>query len=103
MRLRNIQKASDYEVRKWLKETLNLSDYQQEKLWREEIIERAPFYFFSRKKYQPNIWLRLSIVLYPFVWLILFIGLPFNYFITGRWGYSKKWNFILNWVDKIGL
>lgn len=101
MKFRNIKKASEYEVRKWLKETLNLSDYQQEKLWREEIIERAPFYFFKRKKYQPNIWLRLSIVLFPFVWLLLFIGLPFNYIITGRWGYGKRWNFIVDWVDKI--
>lgn len=101
MNFRNIKQASNYEVRRWLIKELKLNDYQIQKLNRENIIENGHFYIFEDKKYQSNIWLRLSIVFYPIVWLLLFIGLPINYIVTGRWGYNRKWNFIINWIDKI--
>lgn len=101
MNFRNIEKASSYEVKEWLIKELKLNDYQIQKLNRESIIEDSPFYISKEKKYQSNIWLRLSIIFYPVVVLLLIIGLPINYIITGRWGYSNKFNFILNWINRI--
>lgn len=45
--------------------------------------------------------LKLGLIIDPIVVLLLIIGLPINYIITGRWGYSSKFNFILDWIDKI--
>lgn len=101
MNFRNIKKASDYEVKTWLIKELELNSYQKKKLWGEDIIEEGPFYFFKDRKYQDNFRLRLSVIFYPIVVLLLLIGLPINYIITGSWGYGKKWNFVLNWIDKI--
>lgn len=96
MNFRNIKQASNYEVKKWLIKELKLNNYQIQKLNRESIIRDSPFCIFKEKNYQSNIWLRLSIILYPIVVLLLIIGLPINYIITGRWGYSSKFNFILD-------
>ena len=79
-------------------------DVQKQKIRDWEIVRFAPFYFMQKNKRVENIFIRLSIVFLPFVWLILVIGLPANYIITGNWGYDdKKISWFSKWIGKIGL
>ncbi|MBG0514080.1 MULTISPECIES: hypothetical protein [Elizabethkingia] len=104
MNLRNIQKASDIEVENWLKESIpELTSYQKSKIYNDEIVRFSPFKFYKEKKETSNVWLRLSIIFLPIVWIILFLFLPLTFIITGRWGYSNKFNWILNWMDKVKI
>lgn len=103
MNFTNIEKASYLEVQSYLKKSLNLTDYQMCKMYDNDTIRMSPFEFYKRKKKISNIWLRLSIIFLPIVWLLLFIGLPINFIITGRWGYNSKFNFIINWLDNLNV
>ena len=101
MRFSSLKKASDFKVEDWLKKELELSSYQISKLHQHEIVRFSPFEFYVRRDKTKNPWIRLTIVIFPIVWILLFIGLPINYLFTGRWGYSKiewvsKWMNILN-------
>lgn len=100
MRFTSIKEATDREVEKYFIENLNLSIEQKDKLSR--IVEYAPFYFYKEKDYQPNFLLRLSILLFPIAYLILLLGLPINFIITGKWGYGKI-NWFLNWLDNLKM
>lgn len=98
MNLHNLQKVPDYKVKKWIEESIReLTPYQIQKMFDDEIVRFSPFEFYEERKVVSNFWIRLTIVLIPFVWLILFIGLPFKFIATGQWGYSKK---MINWYDK---
>lgn len=101
--LHNLEKAFDHEVRNWLEKSIpELTKYQLEKIRYDEIIRFAPFEFYKRRKKTKNFFMRLTIILYVAMWLVLFIGLPFNFIITGNWGYNKlKW--FANWGHKIGV
>ena len=102
MNFRNLEKANYREVEEWLKKSsLNLTDYQKRKLWDDEIIRFSPFEFYKNKKSVTNIWLRFSIIFLPIIWVLLFIFLPLTFILTGSWGYGKKFNWILNWMDKV--
>jgi len=50
-------------------------------------------------------WWRLTIFIFPFVWLVLFICLPLNMLFTGKWGYSRKFNdkFLIPWISRLHL
>ena len=104
MKLLNLQRVGNYEVCKYFKESIpNLTEYQKEKLY--DVIISAEFdYMQPRKKEKTNIWLRLSIIfLLPTVLLII-ISLPFNYFITGSWGYKfKALDWYTDWASKCGF
>lgn len=104
MNLRNIQKANDYEVENWLKESIpELTSYQKSKIYDNEIIRFSPFEFYKEKETTSNIWLRLSVIFLPVVWIILLLFLPITFILTGRWGYNKRFNWILNWMDKVKI
>ena len=98
MNLHNLQKVPDYRVKKWLEESIrDLTPYQKQKIFDDEIIRFSPFEFYEKRKVVSSFWIRLTIIFIPFVWLLLFIGLPFKFIVTGQWGYGKK---MLNWYDK---
>ena len=103
MKLHNLQPATDLEVEAWLRESIpELTPYQKSKMMDDEIIRFAPFQFFKVNSKVSNPWLRLTVIFIPLVWLILFIGLFFNFIITGRWGYSgAKWFY--KWTHAVGL
>lgn len=47
-------------------------------------------------------WVRISLLPAVIVWILLLIGLPFAFLVTGRWGYKlggKCW--LLNWFRAI--
>jgi len=97
MNLHNLQKVPDYKVKKWLEESIrDLTPYQKQKMFDDEIVRWSPFEFYEKRKVVSNFWFRLTIIFIPFVWLILAIGLPVKFIISGQWGYEKK---TIQWYD----
>lgn len=106
MRLTNLERASDYDVQKWLENSIELTPYQKEKLRRDETIRFSSFYFYKfKKKEKSNFFWRLSIILVPFYYLALLIALPINLIITGTWGFGQNFydNVHSKWMRKLGL
>ena len=102
MNFRNLKRANKYEFENWLVSNMpNISKSQKEAILYNEVLNYSGFYLFKRVKKVKSISLRMSIVLIPFVWLILMILLPINFIITGSWGYGKRLDFILNWLDSL--
>lgn len=105
MGLLNLKKASNIEVENWLlKKIPNLTKEQMRFIRDDEIIRFSPYRFYKRGKKTKNVFVRLSIIFIPFVFIVLAIGLPFNYFITGYWGYDdNKINWLTNWLSSCGI
>lgn len=60
--------------------------------------------FYTEEKTPVSFWTRLSMPFAFLTMLIMFIGIPFNFLITGRWGYSLgKENRLFNWFRSVGL
>lgn len=105
MDLHRYERASEYDVKNWLIENLKLTDYQKDKMYREEILRFSPFYFYQLKEKQKvsPLW-RLSIIPWIIFVIVLFIGLPFSWLFTGNWGYGDKlYKFHGNWRNKLGV
>lgn len=105
MKLTSLKRASDFEVRDWMEESLQLTPYQKSVLADYEIIRFSPFYFYkSAKEKTPILW-RFTLPLFPFYWTILVLFLPINWMMTGKWGYGRNFHdkFHSKWVRKLGL
>jgi hypothetical protein len=105
MNLINLQKASNHRVQEWIENSIkDLTPAQKDWIINEEIIRFAPFYFMERRKKTRNILLRFSILFIIPILLFLIVGLPFNFCITGNWGYDfEKVKWFSNWTSKCGL
>lgn len=105
MKLHNLEKVSNYKVQDWLKKSIpELTEYQKQRIRDDEIVRFAPFEFYKRRKKVDNFFLRLTILFIPIVWLLLVVSLPFNFIITGRWGYDyDKLNWFTKWMNSCGL
>lgn len=105
MNLVNLKRVSDYQVKDWLENHIkDLSPYQKEWIENEQIIRFAPFYFMEKRPKVNNVFLRFTIIFMIPILLLLIIGLPFNFFITGSWGYSdSKMKWFSKWVASCGL
>jgi len=104
MRLYDLEKVWDTEVVKWLENSIpELTVYQKERIRNDEIVRFAPFYFMKRKKKVNNILTRFSIILLVPVFILLILGLPIHFFITGKWGYSERMRWYGRWVHACGL
>lgn len=103
--LHNYKKAADYKVKEWIEKSIpDLTPYQKKKMYDNEVIRFAPFDFMERRKRITNIWIRLSVIFMPWVWLVLFIGLFFNFIIKGSWGYKyKSIEWFDTWRTNVGL
>lgn len=103
MRLINLKRASNLEVQKWIEKSIpELTKYQKERIRDDEIVRFAPYEFYKRGKKVDNILVRLSVIFIPIVWVLLLIGLPFNFFVTGKWGYGRiEW--YCKWATACGL
>ena len=103
--LHNYKKAPDYKVREWIEKSIpDLTPYQKRKMLEDEVIRFAPFEFMERRKRASSFWLRLTVIFMPWVWLVLFLWLPFNFVIKGSWGYkynTMKW--FDTWRNNVGL
>lgn len=104
MRLYDLQKVWDSDVVKWLEDSIpELTAYQKEEIRNKEIVRFAPFYFMKRTKKVNNILTRFSVIFLLPVLILLIIGLPINFFITGKWGYSERMRWYGKWVSACGL
>lgn len=105
MNLINLKKVSDHDVQKWLEKSIrNLTSDQKRWMRDEEIVRFAPFEFMERRKKVNNVFLRFTIIFMLPILILLIIGLPFNFFITGRWGYNHdKLKWYSRWVSSCGL
>lgn len=106
MKLTRLKPASDYEVINWLEKELELTPYQKGKMRDREIVRFSPFEFYkSRGKEKVSVLWRLTIIIFPFYWLIFLVGLPFRFLFTGKWGYGQKFfdNFHAVWIRKLDL
>jgi hypothetical protein len=60
--------------------------------------------FYHEEKTPVSLLRRLTLPFALIMYLLLVIGLPFTFLITGRWGYSLgQNNYILNWFRSLGL
>jgi hypothetical protein len=106
MKLHNLKEASNYEVENWLVKNLKLTKDQERDLRNYEFVRISPFYFYKKKEKVDNIWFRLTLLFFPIIWILLFITLPVNFIITGKWGYNDK-NILIrlihDWMQKLRL
>lgn len=103
MNLVCLEQLSKYEVQDWLYESIpELTDYQKEKIRDNEIVRFAPFKFMKQTKTVENKLLRITVIFTPFVLLVLVVGLPINFIITGRWGYNEL-GWYGKWIRSLGL
>lgn len=98
---RKLRQVWDGKVAKWLRENIpEITTYQKEKI-DAEFVRDMPFYLFEKRdSKQGNILWRLSLIPYLVMYVILVLGLPFNFLITGEWGYVKiEW--MMSWSNRI--
>ncbi len=106
MNFSNLHKAHDYEVNTWLADRLSLTPYQMDILRTKELVRCGPYRFYKQRQKEPvSILWRLTLIFVPIYWIIMFIGLPINFTITGRWGYSQTFvdKFHGPWFNKLKL
>lgn len=60
--------------------------------------------YFTETKEPAKIWVRITLPFALLVMLLMFIGLPIIFLITGRWGYNLgDKNYVLNWFRALKL
>jgi len=60
--------------------------------------------FYYEEKEPVNIWIRLTLPFALLTMLIMIIGLPITFLITGNWGYNlNDKNRLLNWFRSLRL
>jgi hypothetical protein len=58
-------------------------------------------YFYKHESVPTPFWIRFTLPLGLITMLILFIFMPVNYIIVGKWGY--KWQWLTNWLRALGF
>jgi hypothetical protein len=102
MSLRAQREASSIEVACWLEENVPVLSSHQAEAIRGLLARQGQFIFYVEKEKCDSIYLRLTIVIWVFVWACLIITLPINFIFTGRWGYAGiEW--FHSWSTKLGL
>lgn len=60
--------------------------------------------FYKEKKEVASAWIRLTLPFGLIMFVLMIIGTPINFIITGEWGYSLgKKNIILNWFRALRI
>jgi hypothetical protein len=102
MKFNNLEIVPDYEVNDWLCNNIpNITPEQEDALM--ELIEsrgNCPYYFYKKNMNKSTPLMRLTIFLIiPFT-IILMLGMPFNYFLTGQFRYNegKLMDFYQKWI-----
>lgn len=106
MKITHLKRASDYEVKDWLDKKLQLTPYQKDVIYRDEIIRFSPFYFYKMAEDDKPSWLwRLTAPVYLIYFIALVCFMPFKWLLTGKWGYGGKFidNFHSVWVRNMGF
>ena len=60
--------------------------------------------YFTEEKTPVSVWIRLTLPFAVLAMLLMLIGLPITFLITGSWGYSlNDKNIVLNWLRMLRL
>jgi len=107
MNFSHFKQTSDREVEQWIIKSIpDLTIYQKEYIRTNEIVRFSPYRFLKRREpVKANFFFRLTIILLPFYFVLLFLGLPIKLIITGKWGYGSKFidNFHNKWLHKLNI
>ena len=106
MKLSKLKQVREHEIEDWLVDSLELTDYQRQKIRDEGIIRFSEYYFYKqRKEKKPSFLWRLTIVLYPLYIILLFLFLPIRYVFSGKTYYGQKFlnDFHYPWINKLNL
>ena len=105
MNIFNYEKMGRYEFFEWMiKSVPDITPSQREKIRDLVFLQCLSFVPVKRAEKVGNFWLRLSAIFILPTMVILLCGIPFNFIITGRWGYSIKYvGWYGKWVRKCGL
>jgi hypothetical protein len=107
MKLSNLKKAHDFEIRDYLKKRYELSSYQREKMYDDEFPSRSGFVVFKYEEQKNGglIW-RLTLPLIIPYYLIVVLFVFVKWVVTGDRYLSEK-GFILKfhrmWMKKLGI
>jgi hypothetical protein len=100
MQIINEKRISERDAALLLKETIpHLDDMPLEML--EYYLSDTGLIFYERKAVVKPLLFRLSIIPALVLWLVLFVLLPFNFIVTGVWGYEIAW--IREWFRALNL
>jgi len=104
MNLFKYNKVWDSDVERWLINSIpELTAYQKQCIRDDEIVRNSGYIIMEEAaKKTNNVFIRLSIVFVGPVLLLLYLGMPFNYIITGRWGYGYV-NWVVKWLRAVGF
>jgi hypothetical protein len=107
MKLSNLKKAHDFDVRNYLKERYQLSHYQWEKMYDDEFPRHSGFYVFTYEKQKNGglIW-RLTLPLIIPYYLIILLYVLIKWIVTGDRYFSEDKSFIKfhrKWMKKLGI
>ncbi len=106
MKITDLERASEWDLKKWLEEELQLTPYQKNKLADGDLIRMSPFYFCQRpKKEKASLLWRLSIIFFVVYYILAILFSPIKWIFTGKLGYGRNFidNFHSKWVRKIGF
>ena len=60
--------------------------------------------FYTEVRTPVNLWMRFTLPFALLLIVLMFISLPFNFMVTGKWGYSlSKKNRVYNWFKSLGF
>jgi hypothetical protein len=97
-----LEKVSNFEFSIWLRKTFENSKFDRQDI--EDILKRSDFLIYKEEKKVSNFWLRLTIIPLLFMYILLFIFLPINFIISGKWSYSENFIFwFKNWRKSLNL
>jgi len=101
MSLSRLERVDFLEIKSWLYKGLELTSYQYSRL--DDIY--IPYYFYKQKeKIETSFKWRSTIPMFGIIYLLLIIGLPFNFIFKGNWGYNEKFIKIFKtWAFKVGI
>jgi len=101
MDLSQLKRVDFLEVKSWLYKEIELTPYQYSHM--DDIYN--PFYFYKRKeKIKTSFKWRLTLPIFGIIYLLLVIGLPFNFVFKGNWGYDEKFiKSFRTWASKTGI
>ena len=57
--------------------------------------------FYKKENVRTSFVMRITLPLSFVAMIVLFIGMPINYIISGKWGYKRNW--IANWFRSLGF
>lgn len=107
MKLSNLKQASNFDVRNYIKQNYQLSDYQWSKMYDDDFPRSSPFYIFTyeKRKNAGLLW-RFTLPLIIPYYIIMLIFILIKWLITGN-RYFSETDVILKfhriWMKKLGI